>query len=84
MGEFGAVSLTDVTRPIATLPDDSKHQGQSLRFLYNKSLNEVGTNIQLVGYRYSRRAVTAFADTTCSRMSWLRRRDPGWRYRGEA
>ena len=68
MGEFGAVSL-DVTQANATLPDDSKHQGQSLRFLYNKSLNEVGTNIQLVGYRYSTRGYYSFADTTYSRMS---------------
>ncbi|MFB5081369.1 fimbrial biogenesis usher protein [Raoultella sp. C349492] len=68
MGEFGAVSL-DVTQANATLPDDSKHQGQSLRFLYNKSLNEIGTNIQLVGYRYSTRGYYSFADTTYSRMS---------------
>ncbi|MEX0565925.1 fimbrial biogenesis usher protein [Raoultella terrigena] len=68
MGEFGAVSL-DVTQANATLPDDSNHQGQSLRFLYNKSLNEIGTNIQLVGYRYSTRGYYSFADTTYSRMS---------------
>ncbi|HHG8773640.1 TPA: fimbrial biogenesis usher protein [Raoultella planticola] len=68
MGEFGAVSL-DVTQANATLPDDSEHQGQSLRFLYNKSLNEVGTNIQLVGYRYSTRGYYSFADTTYRRMS---------------
>ncbi|MEX0533382.1 fimbrial biogenesis usher protein [Raoultella terrigena] len=68
MGELGAVSL-DVTQANATLPDDSNHQGQSLRFLYNKSLNEIGTNIQLVGYRYSTRGYYSFADTTYSRMS---------------
>lgn len=68
MGEFGAVSL-DVTQANATLPDGSNHQGQSLRFLYNKSLNEIGTNIQLVGYRYSTRGYYSFADTTYSRMS---------------
>ncbi|EPR3204539.1 fimbria/pilus outer membrane usher protein, partial [Citrobacter koseri] len=50
MGEFGAVSL-DATQANATLPDDSSHQGQSIRFLYNKSLYETGTNVQLVGYR---------------------------------
>ena len=68
MGELGAVSL-DVTQANAKLPDDSEHQGQSLRFLYNKSLTEVGTNIQLVGYRYSTRGYFSFADTTYNRMS---------------
>ncbi len=47
MGELGALSL-DITQANATLPDDSEHQGQSVRFLYNKSLTDTGTNIQLV------------------------------------
>ena len=68
MGDFGAVSL-DITQANATLPDDSDHQGQSVRFLYNKSLEETGTNVQLVGYRYSTRGYFNFADTTYSRMS---------------
>lgn len=68
MGILGALSV-DVTQANATLPDDSKHQGQSVRFLYNKSLSDVGTNIQLVGYRYSTRGYFSFADTTYRRMS---------------
>ncbi|MFP9230235.1 fimbrial biogenesis usher protein [Pectobacterium cacticida] len=68
MGELGALSL-DVTQANAKLPDDSEHQGQSIRFLYNKSLNETGTNIQLVGYRYSTRGYFSFADTAYNRMS---------------
>ena len=68
MGELGALSL-DITQANATLPDDSEHQGQSVRFLYNKSLTDTGTNIQLVGYRYSTRGYFSFADTTYSRMS---------------
>ncbi|MFZ7873317.1 fimbria/pilus outer membrane usher protein [Escherichia coli] len=40
-----------------------------VRFLYNKSLNESGTNIQLVGYRYSTSGYFNFADTTYSRMN---------------
>ena len=52
MGALGALSV-DMTQANSTLPDDSQHDGQSVRFLYNKSLNESGTNIQLVGYRYS-------------------------------
>ena len=68
MGVLGALSV-DITQANATLPDDSKHQGQSVRFLYNKSLSDVGTNIQLVGYRYSTRGYFSFADTTYRRMS---------------
>ncbi|MBJ3813919.1 fimbrial biogenesis usher protein [Shimwellia pseudoproteus] len=68
LGEFGAISV-DITQANATLPDDSQHQGQSLRFLYNKSLNDTGTNIQLVGYRYSTEGYFSFADTTYRRMS---------------
>ena len=68
MGNLGAMSV-DITQANATLPDDSRQQGQSVRFLYNKSLNELGTNIQLVGYRYSTRGYFSFADTTYQRMS---------------
>lgn len=67
LGNLGAISL-DLTHADATLPDDSDSQGQSLRFLYNKSLNELGTNIQLVGYRYSTSGYYSFADTTYRNM----------------
>lgn len=67
MGDFGAVSA-DVTHASATLPDSSRHEGQSLRFLYNKSVMATGTRVQLVGYRYSTRGYYSFADTTYRRM----------------
>ncbi|QXN63147.1 fimbrial biogenesis usher protein [Serratia fonticola] len=68
LGIFGAVSF-DITQARATLPDDSTHQGQSLRFLYNKALNEWGTNLQLLGYRYSTSGYYALGDTTWRQMS---------------
>ncbi|EMX2980513.1 fimbrial biogenesis outer membrane usher protein [Escherichia coli] len=68
MGALGALSV-DMTQANSTLPDDSQHDGQSVRFLYNKSLNGSGTNIQLVGYRYSTSGYFNFADTTYSRMN---------------
>ena len=68
MGELGALSV-DITQANAALPDDSQQQGQSVRFLYNKSLSDLGTNIQLVGYRYSTQGYYGFADTTYQRMS---------------
>ena len=54
LGEWGALSM-DITHASSRLADDSKHQGQSLRFLYAKSLSGYGTNFQLLGYRYSTR-----------------------------
>ena len=67
IGVFGALSV-DITHANAKLPDDSNHEGQSIRFLYNKSLNEVGTIIQLAGYRYSTKGYYSFIDTTYKRM----------------
>ncbi len=54
LGKWGAISM-DVTHARSKLADDSEHQGQSLRFLYAKSLSDYGTNFQLLGYRYSTR-----------------------------
>ncbi|SQH11510.1 Outer membrane usher protein fimD precursor [Providencia heimbachae] len=68
IGIFGALSI-DITHANAKLPDDSNHQGQSIRFLYNKSMNETGTIIQLAGYRYSTKGYYSFADTTYKRMN---------------
>ncbi|CAK9883726.1 MAG: Outer membrane usher protein FimD [Candidatus Erwinia impunctatus] len=67
MGQLGAISF-DIAHANSKLPDDSEHQGQSLRFLYNKSLNDIGTNIQLVGYRYSTQGYYDLTDTTYQRM----------------
>ncbi|ATA24614.1 hypothetical protein BIY26_20010 [Brenneria goodwinii] len=52
LGYWGALSL-DVTQAHTKLADGSEHDGQSARFLYAKSLNDLGTNFQLLGYRYS-------------------------------
>ncbi|OAT36726.1 fimbrial biogenesis usher protein [Proteus myxofaciens] len=68
IGAFGALSI-DVTHANSELPDDSDHQGQSIRFLYNKSISETGTSIRLAGYRYSTSGYYSFADTTYKRMS---------------
>ena len=57
LGDWGAVSV-DITHARSQLADDSRHEGQSLRFLYAKSLNGFGTNFQLLGYRYSTKGFT--------------------------
>lgn len=68
LGDYGAFS-TDLTQANSTLADDSKHTGQSLRFLYAKSLSATGTNFQLLGYRYSTQGYYTLSDTTYTRMS---------------
>ncbi|MGJ3356012.1 fimbrial biogenesis usher protein [Providencia sp. Je.9.19] len=68
LGVFGAFSA-DITHANSKLPDDSREAGQSLRFLYAKSLNEMGTNFQLLGYRYSTEGFYSFAETTYKQMN---------------
>lgn len=67
LGQLGAISL-DATQASSILPDDSHHQGQSYRFLYAKSLNQLGTNFQLVGYRYSTSGFYTLDQTTYKGM----------------
>lgn len=67
MGDFGAVSM-DVTQANSTLVDGSQHDGQSMRFLYAKALNNIGTNFQLLGYRYSTEGFYTLDETTYKHM----------------
>jgi outer membrane usher protein len=67
MGNLGAVSV-DATQARSTLADGSTHEGQSVRFLYAKSLNSVGTNFQLLGYRYSTSGFYTLDETAYKHM----------------
>ncbi|HEY3986832.1 fimbrial biogenesis usher protein [Cedecea sp.] len=67
LGDWGAISL-DLTHARSKLADDSDHQGQSLRFLYAKSLSDYGTNFQLLGYRYSTRGFYTLDDVAYRNM----------------
>jgi len=67
LGDWGAVSL-DLTHARSQLADDSRHEGQSLRFLYAKSLNGFGTNFQLLGYRYSTKGFYTLDDVAWRSM----------------
>lgn len=62
LGRIGAVSA-DITSAHSQLADSSTHNGQSLRFLYAKSLNNYGTTFRLLGYRYSTRGFYTFDET---------------------
>lgn len=52
LGRLGAASL-DVTYANSEQKPKKNSTGQSIRFLYSKSLNNYGTNFQIFGYRYS-------------------------------
>ncbi|QGH60611.1 fimbrial biogenesis usher protein [Serratia proteamaculans] len=69
LGDWGALSF-DITQANSALQDDSKRQGQSLRFLYAKTLNSWGTNIQLMGYRYSTAGFLTLDEAAQSLSGW--------------
>ncbi len=68
LGDWGAVSA-DVTQANSILPDGSHHAGQSVRFLYSRSLLSTGTTFQLAGYRYSTQGFHTLSDTAVKAMS---------------
>lgn len=68
MGTLGAFS-TDITFAHSKLPNNTTSDGYSLRFLYAKSLNQFGTNFQLLGYRYSTSGFYTLEETLNTRMS---------------
>lgn len=71
MGALGALSA-DFTHADSTLADDSRHKGQSVRFLYARSLSDLGTTLSLTGYRYSTRGFHTLDETALKSMSgWL-------------
>lgn len=67
LGDMGAISV-DATEAKSTLADKSEHTGQSYRFLYAKTLNQLGTNFQLMGYRYSTAGFYTLSDTMYQHM----------------
>ncbi len=71
IGRWGAISA-DATHADSELADGSRHQGQSVRFLYGRSLNNLGTTFQLAGYRYSTQGFHTLDETALKGMSgWL-------------
>ena len=61
LGKLGAFSL-DMTFAQNKLLKGNKRNGTSFRFLYSKSLNDLGTNLRLIGYRYSTSSYSSLAD----------------------
>ncbi|MDI6539624.1 fimbria/pilus outer membrane usher protein [Pantoea ananatis] len=72
MGVWGAFSA-DVTHADSRLADNSRHSGQSIRFLYSRGFESTGTTFQLAGYRYSTKGFYTLEESHRSYMS-------GWRW----
>jgi outer membrane usher protein len=69
LGNWGALSL-DVSLSDTDLAAGDSKLGQSVRFLYSKSLNNLGTEFRLAGYRYSTAGYYDFADAVAERDRW--------------
>ncbi|MBC5792347.1 fimbria/pilus outer membrane usher protein [Providencia sp. JUb39] len=71
LGYLGALSA-DVTVANSQLADGQSRRGQSLRFLYSRAFDALGTTVQLAGYRYSTEGFYTLSENYRSRMSgWL-------------
>lgn len=71
MARWGALSA-DFTHASSELADGSSHKGQSVRFLYARSMSSLGTTFRLAGYRYSTRGFHTLDETALKGMSgWL-------------
>ncbi|CAI1604321.1 Outer membrane usher protein fimD precursor [Serratia quinivorans] len=62
LGDFGAFSF-DITQAGSEMKNDIDKQGQSYRILYAKSLVDFGTDLRLMGYRYSTSGFYTFQET---------------------
>ncbi|WP_312629565.1 fimbria/pilus outer membrane usher protein [Scandinavium sp.] len=67
LGRLGALSA-DITHARSQLADDSRHIGQSLRFLYAHAFTLTGTSVRLTGYRYSTRGFHTLDETALKNM----------------
>ena len=66
LGNWGAVSV-DASFSDTDLASGDSKQGQSVRFLYSKSLNNLGTEFRIAGYRYSTSGYYDFTDAVAER-----------------
>ncbi|WP_250318646.1 fimbria/pilus outer membrane usher protein [Rosenbergiella gaditana] len=69
LGSLGAVSI-DGTYAQTNLASGDKKQGQSYRLLYSKSLNNLGTEFRVAGYRYSTSGYYDLSDAVQERRDW--------------
>jgi len=69
LGRMGSASI-DVTHARTRTANGTVRNGQSYRFLYSKSLNPQGTELRVVGHRYSTSGYFDFTDAARERAQW--------------
>jgi outer membrane usher protein len=69
MGQWGGLS-TDLNFAQTDLAAGGTVTGGSVRFLYSKALNGWGSNLKIVGYRYSSPHYYDFADAVAEQVQW--------------
>lgn len=69
LGRFGAFS-TDLTYAHNTLASGQSQDGASVRFLYAKTLNRYGTNLNIIGYRYSAQGYYSLSEAVQEKAQW--------------
>ncbi|MGE9551435.1 fimbria/pilus outer membrane usher protein [Erwinia amylovora] len=67
LGAYGAFSV-DVIHANSTLPDNSSHNGDSVRFRYSKVLNTAGTTLNFYSWQYTTKGFYTLGDTAYKRM----------------
>ncbi|KVK98963.1 hypothetical protein WJ45_15900 [Burkholderia ubonensis] len=70
MPVIGALSL-DIKHARSRLPGGRIESGQSVRLAYNKSLDVIGTQFNVAGYRYSTCGYHSFSDVAAANNSTL-------------
>lgn len=82
LGSLGAISA-DIIQANSILPNEEHKKGQSVRLLYAKSINETGTNFQIMGYRYSTQGYYTLNEVSYKRMKGYEIRQPDGLFEGK-
>ncbi|MBG6027411.1 fimbrial biogenesis usher protein [Proteus columbae] len=82
LGNLGAISA-DLIQANSILPNEEHKKGQSVRLLYAKSINEIGTNFQIMGYRYSTQGYYTLNEVSYKRMKGYEIRHPDGLFEGK-
>lgn len=67
LGAWGAISA-DITHAESSLSGGNHQRGQSLRFVYSRSIQQTDTTFQLAGYRYSTGGYYSLEESLYSRV----------------
>ncbi|MGP2522371.1 fimbria/pilus outer membrane usher protein [Pantoea ananatis] len=76
IGDFGAFSA-DVTTAKTVLSDNKTYDGESLRFLYSRSMSSLGTSLQILANRFSSSGYYSLPEAALNNIKgWRMNSDP--------